>query len=58
MAVKEYDNESPITVASEPSVAYVGSVSTPLQKTIQGSMTVEEYFDKVRNALNKRYENL
>ena len=45
-------------MASEPSMAYVGCVSAPLKKTHQGSMTVEAYFDKVRKALDKRYENL
>ena len=54
MAKKEYSNDKPVTMASEPSVAYVSSVSTPLKAT----MTVEAYFDKVRKALDKRYENL
>ena len=58
MAVKEYNDENPITMASEPSVAYVGSASTPLKTSQKGSMSVEEYFDKVRKALDKRYENL
>lgn len=54
MAKKEYSNDNPVTMASEPSVAYVSSVSAP-SKT---SMTVEAYFNKVRKALDKRYENL
>ena len=33
MAIKEYSNDNPVTMASEPGVAYVSSVSTPL-KTI------------------------
>ncbi len=57
MANKEYDNENSVTMASEPGVAYVGSVSTPV-KPSHKSMSVEAYFDKVRKALDKRYENL
>ena len=59
MAKKEYSNDNSVTMASEPSVAYVSRVSTPLKtNTHKDSMTVEEYFDKVRKALDKRYENL
>ncbi len=58
MAKKEYSNDNPVTMASEPSVAYVSSVSTPLKTSLKDSMTVEAYFDKVRKALDKRYENL
>ena len=55
---KEYDNESPVTIAGEPAVAYrkVSHVQTRIGR-IQ-SMTVDEYIDKVRKALDKRYENL
>ena len=55
MAKKKYDNENPVTMASEPGVAHVGSVSTPLKPSHKGSMSVEAYFDKVRKALDKRY---
>ena len=58
MAKKEYSNDNPVTMASEPSVAYVSSVSTLLKSSLEESMTVEAYFDKVRKALDKRYENL
>lgn len=58
MAKKEYSTENLVTMASEPSVAYVSSASTALKTSHKGSMTVEEYFDKVRKALDKRYENL
>ena len=54
MAIMHYDNDNPTTVAGEPSVAYVGTMTTP--KT--DSMSVEEYFNKVRKALDRRYENL
>lgn len=46
MAKKKYDNDNSVTMASEPSLAYVGS------------MTVDEYFEKVRRAIDRRYENL
>lgn len=58
MAIKQYDNDNPTTVASEPSVAYVGTMSSPKTVCRKDSMTVEEYFNKVRKALDKRYENL
>lgn len=58
MAKKQYDNDSPATVASEPSVAYVSTMSTPKTIGCKDSMSVEEYFKKVRKALDKRYENL
>ena len=52
--VKEYDNESPVTMASEPNVAYVSSTA-PKAMLLTDSMTVDEYFEKVRRALDKRY---
>ena len=52
---KEYNNDNPVTMASEPSVAYMGSVTMPLKASRKGSMSVEAYFDKVRKALDKRY---
>ena len=58
MAIKEYSNDNPVTMANEPTVAYVSNVSIPLKASHKGSMTVEEYFDKVRRALDIRYENL
>ena len=58
MAIKQYDKDSPATMASEPSVAYVSTVSTPQTVSRKDSMSVEEYFEKVRKALNKRYEDL
>ena len=58
MEIKEYDSNNTTTMASEPTVAYVSSVTTPSKTSQNGSMTVDEYFDKVRKALDKRYENL
>ena len=55
---KEYDEENPVTMASEPSVAYVSCSSAPKTMPLIESMTVDEYFEKVRKALDKRYENL
>ena len=45
-------------MAGEPTVAYLlnaGKAKKPLQNR---GMTVDEYFDKVRKALDKRYEGL
>lgn len=58
MSKKEYNTEDSITLASEPTVAYVSSVAIPSKANRKGSMTVEEYFTKVRKALDKRYESL
>lgn len=55
---KEYDDESPVTMANEPSVAYVSCTSSPKAMPLTDSMTVDEYFEKIRKALDKRYENL
>ena len=57
MAIKQYDNDNPATTASEPSVAYVSAATTP-KAVRKDSLSVEEYFEKVRKALDKRYENL
>ena len=57
MASEQYDNNNPVTMASEPSVAYVSTTPTP-KKVRKDSLSVEEYFEKVRKALDKRYENL
>ncbi len=54
----QYDTDRPVTMASEPAVAYLTS-STKTKKPLRNhSMTVDEYFDKVRKALDQRYENL
>ncbi len=58
MELKEYNTECPVSMANEPDVAYTGS-SNKLKTVLRNrSMTVDEYFDKVRKALDKRYENL
>ena len=58
MAKKVYDNESPVTMASEPSVAYVGITPAPNTASRKDSMSVDAYFEKVRKALDRKYENL
>jgi hypothetical protein len=58
MAIEEYSNDNSVTMASEPTVAYVSRVTASSKTNPKGSMTVDEYFDKVRKALDKRYENL
>ena len=58
MASNEYDNHNPATVASEPAVAYRTGSSVRTLVERNRSMTVDEYFDKVKKALDKRYENI
>ena len=53
----EYDNNPHATMASEPAIAYMSSSAMPTMVR-NDSMSVDEYFDKVRKALEKRYENL
>ena len=58
MTTKEYDTSCPVTMASEPTGTYIVNVGKR-KKTMQNQgMTVDEYFDKVKKALDKRYENL
>ena len=58
MAVMDYNDDNQVTMASEPDVAYRTSPTVQVGKRRNDSMTVEEYFGKVRKALDKRYENL
>ena len=58
MEIKDYDNDSPVTMANEPAVAYQSISSSQTRTFRKDSMTVDEYFNKVRKALDKRYENL
>ena len=58
MEIKDYDNDNPVTMASEPAVAYQSISSSQAWTIRKDSMTVDEYFNKVRQALDKRYENL
>lgn len=58
MSKKEYNTENSVTVASEPTVAYVSTVPIQSKASRKGSMTVEEYFTKVRKALDNQYESL
>ena len=55
---KEYKNDNPVTVASEPVAAYGTTSSVQTRARQIRSMSVDEYFAKVRKALDKRYENL
>ena len=58
MAVKEYDSENPVTMAGEPSVACVSRCGSQARVPQAQSMSVDEYIEKVKKALDKRYENL
>ena len=58
MAKKQYKSESATPIVSEPALAYQAVSQKTAQKSHKGYMTVDEYFDKVKKALDKRYENL
>ena len=58
MAKKEYKQDNPVTMASEPAVAYRTAPTVHTAPSRNRSMSVDEYFDKVKKALDKRYENL
>ena len=45
-------------MVSEPALAYQAVPQKTVKKSHKGYMTVDEYFDKVKIALDKRYENL
>ena len=49
----EFDSAG--TMTTNPVIAYMGSSAATARCD---SMSVDEYFDKVRKALEKRYENL
>lgn len=52
---KKYDNDNtPVTMAGESAVAYKKSPAATAMIGRKRSMTVDEYFDKVRKALNQR----
>lgn len=56
MTTKEYDTSCPVTMASEPTGTYIVNVGKR-KKTMQNQgMTVDEYFDKVRKALDKLHQ--
>ena len=58
MAKKQYKNENATPMVSEPALAYQAVSQKTLKNNHKGYMTVDEYFDTVKKALDKRYENL
>ena len=56
MAKKQYKSESATPIVNEPALAYQAVPQKTAPKSHKGSMTVDEYFDKVKKALDKRYE--
>lgn len=58
MAKKQYKIEKTTPMVSEPALAYLANVKRSTKNSRKGYMTVDEYFDKVKKALDKRYENL
>lgn len=57
MEIKEYDNESPATMASEPAVAYRPSPTVQATMGRNRSVMVEEYFDKMEKTLGDKTES-
>ena len=49
MASKEYDTDTPVTMASEPSVAYVSNMPATQRVSREGSMRISKPLNK-RNA--------
>lgn len=58
MAKKQYKIEKTTPMVSEPALAYQVVSQKVVKKSHKGYLTVDEYFDKVKKALDKRYENL
>lgn len=58
MAKKQYNSKNATPMASEPVLAYQAVPQKTARKGHKDYMTVDEYFDKVKKALDKRYENL
>ena len=49
-----YNNDKPVTTASEPAVAYQST--TPTSAWQSNDMSVDEYFEKAKENLDKRYD--
>lgn len=58
MAKKQYKQEAPTTTVSEPGLAYQTTPMGAVGMKHSSGMSVDEYFDKVKKALDKRYEDL
>lgn len=58
MAKKEYEQETPSPTVSEPGLAYQTTPMDVVSMNHSSGMSVDEYFDKVKKALDKRYEDL
>ena len=50
----DYNNDNPVTTASEPAVAYQST--TPTNAWQSNDKSVEEYFDKAKENLDKRFD--
>ena len=58
MAKKQYKTSDETPMLSEPALAYQTDLRRPSANCHKTSMTVDEYFDKVKKALDRRYEEL
>ncbi len=58
MAKKKYKQDVPTPTVSEPSLAYQATPMGVVGMKHSSGLTVDEYFDKVKKALDKRYEDI
>ena len=58
MAKKRYKTKDSTPIVSEPALAYQTDLRHSAKTSHKVCMTVDEYFDKVKKALDRRYEEL
>ena len=58
MAKKKYKQDVQSPMVSEPGLAYQTTPMGAVGMKHSSGMSVDEYFDKVKKALDKRYEDL
>jgi hypothetical protein len=58
MAKKKYKQEVPTPMVSEPGLSYQTTPMGVVGMKHSCGMSVDEYFDKVKKALDKRYEDI
>ena len=58
MAKKKYKQNNPTPKVNEPGLTYQTAPDHSLKSNKTNNMSVDEYFDKVKKALDKRYEDL
>ena len=58
MAKKRYKQDKSTSKVNEPELAYQTTPEHLLNYSQKTALTVDEYFDKVKQALDQRYEDL